>query len=288
MVDASAAVHAVAENQRKRFYGAVTYALWETWGPVEAPLPCPAGLIAGYQAEEDLHIEEFRPAAGPHSEVCAQVVTLSRVFARRLHLLGPAGDTAHYQRVSTVIASLADDLPEQVLRYGVGTGLAIRFLDHAAQQGLPRDQWLRPITAAQAMQDWTAGGEPFWVDIVKVGNVDESMSNVGLDSEGAYALRDGCERDLELTIFAAHDDSAVVALMQRVRTKRLSGKRAMDPLEVPPNSHLWALAQLGFTDVVVGDYAFEIKYMFEPETLEAIRAELADAALGKVVPRRND
>ncbi len=173
-------------------------------------------------------------------------------------------------------------------RYGIATGIAIRFLDHAARRGLHRDEWFQPITAAQALEEWSAGGEPFWVDTVKVGNVDEALRDVVSADEAAYALRDGSERDCQLTIFTMDDDRAVLALMTRVRTKRLSGKREYDPLDVPPAIHVWALSQLGFTEVVVGDYAFEIGYMIEYETVEAIRAELADAARGKVAPRRGD
>jgi hypothetical protein len=288
-VGAPGHVHAVGKGEWGAFHAAVAYGLWEEWGSIAPPVPCPSELIHGYAREEVLHADEVRQAVGDErSLMFARVITLSRVFERRLPMLAPEGDPTHADRLAFVLRDVGQELSELKVRYGIATGLAIRFLDEATKPGaLPRDEWFAPITVEQAIAEWTR--TPFWVDVVKVGVLDGDIAqDLGLDpATRIYALRDGTERDHRFTLFTAYGDNADLADTLRRSVGRFSKTPKIDYLDSSPAVHLWALSKLGFSQVLLGSYVLPVRYMQETKDFETMEAEINRAKEGTVIPRRS-
>jgi hypothetical protein len=130
-------------------------------------------------------------------------------------------------------------LGELHARYGIATGIAMRFLGGVFQPRVTTETRFRPIPLRDALDDWTA--EPFWVDIVKVARMPENEFRdlmPGGEHPTVFVLRDGTERDHHITLFHCEGDAALVTAVFRKRQKRLSSQTT-EMVDAPPVPHLW-------------------------------------------------
>ncbi len=284
-IGGAALVHGVAERETGGFSAGVAYADWEEWAEISPPLPLPEALIIGYEAEEDLHTQEFVVDVAERSRECAQVVTLSRVLERRLLLLAAPGDETQPDRVRAAITAISEVTSELEARYGIATGLAVQLLNQLREAQAPRSAWFRPIPVEVALAEWAVS--PFWVDRVKVARVTEAWEPVlgEAPAEELYAFRTGDERDHTLTMFSVAGDRIEIAASLRNTVKRFSG-RHIEHLDAPPEPHIWAATQLGFSELQVGDAECGLRHMMPPEELRAIYEETVGIARGTIRPRQ--